>query len=187
MSYIAKIEVSNVSKPGSQGFQGWSPVPSIFVDGTRHVIRIVDWVGGLGPKPSLANQFVGLTGLVSTAAAAVDIRGASEIGDVVFTNMSTMVLKNRTTYLANGAGTTFSFPALSTAGFEFDLINNHQFGASLAIPAGAVLRKPSSRSLGTAFESVSWVIDNSTSFTFPVGIFKVKTFVASGIILIYIF
>ncbi len=183
----AKIEISNTSKPGSQGYPGWSPQLAMVADGARYVLKIIDWVGGVGTKPSIVNQFIGLGGIVSSAALAVDVRGASDIGDVVFTNLSAMVLKNHTTYLANSAGTTFSFPTLTSMGFEFTLINNHQYGASLTIPSGAVLRKPSSRTVGAAFESVSWVIDSSTSFTFPVGIFNVKTFVAGPTILIYIF
>ncbi len=182
----SRIKIGSRTNLGAQGFPGWSPVFATVADGTRLVHKIVDWQGGNGTKPAI-NVFVGSAGLVSTAALAVDIRGSSDIGDVVFTNLTTMVLKNHTTYLANSAGTTFSFPTLTSMGFEFDLINNHQYGASLTIPSGAVLRKPSSRTVGAIFESVAWQIDSSTSFTFPVGIFKVKVFVAGSTILIYIF
>jgi hypothetical protein len=182
-----RIEISTNARPGGQGFPGWSPVLATVVDGTRIVVKVSDWTGGQGTKPA-TNQYISPTGYTASIAAATDIRGASDVADVIFTNFSNMVLKNHCTYLANGAGTTFSFPTLTPMGFEFDLINNHQYGASLTLPAGAILRKPASRSVGTSFESVSWQIVSGTTFDFPLGLFKVKVFVAAGpTILIYIF
>jgi hypothetical protein len=60
---------------GIQGNSGWSPTLQIVSDGERRVFQIIDWVGGQGTKPSTTNQFIGAAGIVSTAAAAVDIRG----------------------------------------------------------------------------------------------------------------
>lgn len=60
---------------GSNGDNGWTPVISIVTDSARRVMQIVDWVGGAGTKPSVTNQFVGASGIVSSAASAVDIRG----------------------------------------------------------------------------------------------------------------
>lgn len=62
---------------GINGLNGWTAVMAIVSDGNRRVIQIVDWTGGSGVKPSIINQFIGATGIVSTAAAAVDIRGAT--------------------------------------------------------------------------------------------------------------
>lgn len=57
-----------------RGANGWSPVLAVVADGTRRVLQIADWVGGEGDKPA-TGEFVGPTGLVATAAEAVDIRG----------------------------------------------------------------------------------------------------------------
>ncbi len=65
----------NQGNTGSQGNAGWTPVMAVVSDGTRRVLQITDWVGGAGTKPSTTNQFVGPTGIVSSAASAVDVRG----------------------------------------------------------------------------------------------------------------
>ncbi len=57
------------------GPQGWAPVVSVVTDGARRVLRITDWTGGEGSKPTVTG-FIGATGIVATAALAVDIRGS---------------------------------------------------------------------------------------------------------------
>lgn len=59
--------------PGLTG-NGWAPVIAVEADGARRVWRVVDWIGGTGPKPE-AGQYVGAEGFVETAAEAADIRG----------------------------------------------------------------------------------------------------------------
>jgi hypothetical protein len=60
---------------GVQGYKGWSMKPAIIVDGaTREVIQIVDWIGGEGTKPPVG-QYVGATGLVTSIADAINIKG----------------------------------------------------------------------------------------------------------------
>lgn len=61
---------------GIQGEKGWSPILAVVTDSERRVLQIVDWTGGAGTKPSTTNQFIGAAGIVGSAAAAVDIRGA---------------------------------------------------------------------------------------------------------------
>ncbi|MCK9234919.1 MAG: hypothetical protein M0P09_01230, partial [Acholeplasmataceae bacterium] len=56
------------------GPQGWSPVFGVTTNGDRRVLQIVDWVGGAGAKPSITG-YIGPSGIVPTAGAAVDIRG----------------------------------------------------------------------------------------------------------------
>lgn len=63
--------------PTSDSDNGWSPELAVVSDGERRVHQIVDWVGGEGTPPSSVNQFIGPTGIVGSAAAAVDIRGAA--------------------------------------------------------------------------------------------------------------
>ena len=60
---------------GDAGANGWSPVLAPVEDGARIVLRVIDWAGGSGTKPATGG-YLGLDGLVSTAAAAVNVRGA---------------------------------------------------------------------------------------------------------------
>lgn len=60
---------------GTNGTNGWSPLLRTVVDGSRQVVQLYDWAGGTGDKPSFVGYF-GESGLVSTAALAVDFRGA---------------------------------------------------------------------------------------------------------------
>jgi alpha-tubulin suppressor-like RCC1 family protein len=64
---------------GGSGANGWSPIFSVETDGVaeltlRRVLRVVDWVGGEGPKPTVG-LYVGETGLVVDIADAVNVRG----------------------------------------------------------------------------------------------------------------
>lgn len=59
----------------AKGPQGWSPVVAVVTDGARRVLQITDWTGGEGSKP-VVTGFIGATGIVATAALAVDIRGS---------------------------------------------------------------------------------------------------------------
>jgi alpha-tubulin suppressor-like RCC1 family protein len=61
------------------GANGWSPIFAVEIDGateltSRRVLRVVDWVGGEGPKPT-TGLYVGLVGLVELISDAVNIRG----------------------------------------------------------------------------------------------------------------
>lgn len=76
---------------GADGGDGWSPLLAVVEDGTRRVLQIIDWEGGTTAEPSSTNRFLGPTGIVSSAASATDIRGAtgaagSGSGDVVAAN-----------------------------------------------------------------------------------------------------
>ena len=64
---------------GLAGLHGWTPKFAVVTDGTRRVQQVVDWFGGTGSKPA-TGEYVGATGLVATAALAVDIRGPSGAG-----------------------------------------------------------------------------------------------------------
>ena len=59
---------------GEPGEKGWSPILALYPDGSRVVQQVTDWTGGEGAKPA-TGQFIGSTGLVPTAAEAVDVRG----------------------------------------------------------------------------------------------------------------
>lgn len=73
---VAKIE-SNPSGSGVDGYNGWSPLFAMEVDGERRILKLVDWFGGTGSKPAGAGtttSYVGPTGLTSKALA-TDFRG----------------------------------------------------------------------------------------------------------------
>lgn len=59
----------------ARGPQGWAPVVAVVTDDARRVLQITDWTGGEGSKPT-DTGFIGATGIVATAALAVDIRGS---------------------------------------------------------------------------------------------------------------
>lgn len=63
---------------GSEGNDGWTPVFAGVLDGTRTVIRVVDWTGGEGTKPA-TGQYIGPAGYVSTVAAAFNFNAAKRV------------------------------------------------------------------------------------------------------------
>ena len=70
-------ELGDLFQTGVDGLlslQGWSPVLSAVADGSREVLRIVDWVGGDGDKPTTLG-YVGASGIVADAASAVNVKG----------------------------------------------------------------------------------------------------------------
>jgi hypothetical protein len=75
--------VPSLAKLASQ-FSGWSPVLSPESDGTRRVLKIVDWITAVdvdgAVKPPI-NKYLGSAGLVDTAAAATDFGLPGAKGD----------------------------------------------------------------------------------------------------------
>lgn len=64
---------------GDDGEKGWSPVLAVAIDGDRRVFQISDWTGGQGTKPA-TGQYIGVAGLTSTIADAVNVRGPEGAG-----------------------------------------------------------------------------------------------------------
>lgn len=61
---------------GPQGDKGWAPLFTAPSDGERRVLRLSDWVGGAGTKPTAGiGQYLGAGGLVADIANATDFRG----------------------------------------------------------------------------------------------------------------
>jgi hypothetical protein len=65
------------SLKGDTGNKGWSAEPSLVTDGNRTVIRIADYIGGEGTKPSGAGLYIGVGGLVANINDAIDVRGST--------------------------------------------------------------------------------------------------------------
>lgn len=61
---------------GDKGDAGWSAVLAVATDGVRRVLRVTDWTGGEGDKPTTLG-YVGATGIVPAIANGVDVRGAT--------------------------------------------------------------------------------------------------------------
>lgn len=70
--------VEGVDLRGPQGAtgSGWAMEAAIEEDGERRVVRVVDWFGGAGDKPT-TGQYVGVSGFVEDASSAIDVRGAT--------------------------------------------------------------------------------------------------------------
>lgn len=67
-----------VGEPGPPGPIGWSPVPGIIADGSRRIVRIVDWINEGGAPQETKPQtgyYLSPNGFVTNPAQATDIRG----------------------------------------------------------------------------------------------------------------
>jgi len=64
--------------PGPEGNDGWTPVLSGELDGTRTLIKVVDWTGGEGTKPAVG-MYLGTTGYVATKALAFNFNAAKRV------------------------------------------------------------------------------------------------------------
>ena len=61
---------------GVDGSDGWSPLLSLEDDGGRQVLRVRDWIGGTGTKPTTTGYIGAGASLSPTAAGAVNLKGA---------------------------------------------------------------------------------------------------------------
>lgn len=61
------------------GYNGYSPILAVAIDGARRVLQIIDWTGGAGTKPPTG--YLSTSGIVANIADGEDIRG-SATGDV---------------------------------------------------------------------------------------------------------
>lgn len=79
--YWTEIPLEASSEKGDAGFNGWAYVPANEADGPNRIVqKVVDWIGGSGPKPGIPNPpYIGPNGF-TTKAAAINIKGSA--GDV---------------------------------------------------------------------------------------------------------
>ncbi|MFT4056297.1 MAG: hypothetical protein QM681_17470 [Novosphingobium sp.] len=64
--------------PGPEGNDGWTPILAGEADGTRTLIKVVDWTGGEGIKPA-TGMYIGTTGYVATKALAFNFNAAKRV------------------------------------------------------------------------------------------------------------
>lgn len=62
----------------SDGINGWTPILAGDADGTRSLLKVVDWTGGNGSKPA-TGMYIGAAGYVSTKAQAFNFNLAKRV------------------------------------------------------------------------------------------------------------
>lgn len=72
-----KGDTGNDGVDGEDGLNGWTSVQSIVADGSREVVKISDWIGGTGNKPTALPVYIGSTGFVTSISQAVNIKGSA--------------------------------------------------------------------------------------------------------------
>lgn len=65
--------------PGTNGVNGWTPILAPEQDGTRTLLKVMDWQGGGGVKPN-AGMYLATTGYVATKAAAFNFNASKRFG-----------------------------------------------------------------------------------------------------------
>ncbi len=63
---------------GPGGHNGWSAVFGGEADGTRTLVRVVDWIGGQGPKPAIG-MYIGPAGYVAAKADAFNFNASKRV------------------------------------------------------------------------------------------------------------
>lgn len=76
---LTPIQVPETKGPG--GNNGWTPVLAGEADGTRTLIKVIDWTGGQGAKPQ-SGMYLGTAGYVATKAAGFNFNAAKRIMQV---------------------------------------------------------------------------------------------------------
>ncbi|WP_159975898.1 MULTISPECIES: hypothetical protein [unclassified Novosphingobium] len=83
---------------GPEGNDGWTPILAGEADGTRTLIKVVDWTGGEGTKPA-TGMYIGATGYVATKALAFNFNAIKRVFPMsAVTNASGIATFNLTPY-----------------------------------------------------------------------------------------
>ena len=186
----SKIEVGTGRNTGAQGFQGWSPVLSTVAYLNSIVLKVTDWVNGFGVKPDI-NVYLTNGGYTTNIALATNVRGsgAVEPGDNVYVT-GNFTVKNHSCYLVPAGSFQMLLPGITqVTGLDFKLITQGANLVTLYLSSDQTVYKPSSRSIGTTFEDMNFVVGAApgTSFVFPKGFFEVRCFFNGTSVAIYIF
>jgi hypothetical protein len=72
------VKSFGVVSDGANGVNGWTPILAPEQDGTRTLLKVMDWVGGSGTKPT-AGLYLATTGYVVAKAAAFNFNAAKRV------------------------------------------------------------------------------------------------------------
>jgi len=109
----AQYMASLVSK--TAGPNGWTPVIAGELDGTRTLIKVVDWVGGQGTKPDVG-MYIGTTGYVTTKAAGFNFNATKRVISATgVTNSSGIATIDLTQYAFGSVPYAVALPATTVA------------------------------------------------------------------------
>jgi hypothetical protein len=170
-----KIEIITSGRQGGTGFAGYSPVFSVVGTGTFEVLRVVDWVGGQGPKPAI-NQYVSKTGLTTNLSQAINLKGSDDTSKSVILS-SNQEASNNAFYVADPVtARQLTFPAFTDSrGFMFRVYAAINDKVSFVLPAGYTVFVVSSRSIGSTFEEVTFSSAGTPSvYTLKKGLFEIR-------------
>lgn len=74
-------EQGPAGEDGEDGTNGWSPILQLESDAERRVLRLIDWTGGTGTKPTLTG-YLGTSGIVETPDLALNVRGTAGVDGI---------------------------------------------------------------------------------------------------------
>lgn len=70
--------VPQIMADPKDGLSGWTPILAGEADGTRTLMKVIDWVGGTGDKPA-KNLYIGTTGYVAAKADAFNFNAIKRV------------------------------------------------------------------------------------------------------------
>jgi hypothetical protein len=107
-AYLASL------KSTTAGSNGWSPALAGEADGTRTLIKVVDWTGGDGTKPAVG-MYIGTAGYVQTKAEAFNFNAIKRVVPMsAVTNASGVATFNLTSLAFAAAPSIVCLPATMT-------------------------------------------------------------------------
>lgn len=160
-----KIEIATNRDTGAQGFPGWSPNLASVVDGQRIVLQVADWVGGAGTKPAVGS-YISATGLTNNIALATNVRGASEVGDVIILNGNAVIPTFGSKYISGELSTEINLTNITITeshGFFFQVLSTELGKVGIIMPTNHYLHYASARSIGSTFEDISFTTSYQNS------------------------
>lgn len=100
--------------PGPIGDAGWSPILAGEADGTRTLIKVVDWTGGQGNKPAIG-MYIGTTGYVATKTLAFNFNAIKRVFPMsAVTNAQGIATFDMTAYAFTSSPQIIPLPATTT-------------------------------------------------------------------------
>lgn len=157
---------------------GFSPILSLVSDGTRQVVQVGGWTGGIGTIPS-TGMYIGSNGYVAAISDAINLKGnAGADGAGINIQVGTAILNTGTAIFSNSNGVTFGLSGSTITASVANAVqsslvysnsNNISFGiAGSTLTANASFAQSSfSLSAGTRNETISQLVfSNANGISF---------------------